>query len=72
MDFHSHGASPNSWRVEKIPSFEMDDDWGYPYDLGNHPAVILNNDEFWLMVMKYDCEWMKWIGLSGENLTGAC
>ena len=20
----------------KIPSFEMDDDWGYPYDSGNH------------------------------------
>ena len=28
---------PNGWfRMEKKPSFEMDDDWGYPHDLGNH------------------------------------
>ena len=33
-----HEDSPR-WMVDfhgKIPSFEMDDDWGYPYDLGNY------------------------------------
>ena len=32
MDFHSHGAIQHGWFSSwKIPSIEMDDDWGYPY-----------------------------------------
>ena len=30
------GLPQNRWRKKgTIPSFEMDDDWGYPYDSGN-------------------------------------
>ena len=33
--FHGHGGTPKiaGWFISgNIPSFEMDDDWGYPYD----------------------------------------
>ena len=43
--FHSHGGTPIAgWcLLEKIPSFEMDDDWGYPYDSGNlHMSLTCN------------------------------
>ena len=35
--FHSHGGTPiAAWFIAwNIPSFEMDDDWGYPKILGN-------------------------------------
>ena len=32
----SRGSPSNRWLIFwKIPSFEMDDDWGYPHDSGN-------------------------------------
>ena len=35
--FHKWGTPIAGWFSSwKIPSFEMDDDWGYPYDFGNH------------------------------------
>ena len=35
--FHGHGGTPNSWMVfvRENPT-KLDDDWGYPYDSGNH------------------------------------
>ena len=37
--FHSHGGTPK-WRVYRENSIKMDDDWGYPYDLG-HPQILV-------------------------------
>ena len=38
-----HGATPIAgWLISgNIPSFEMDDDWGYPHDYGNPHILML-------------------------------
>jgi hypothetical protein len=33
-DFHTWGSSIAGWFIREN-SIQMDDDWGYPYDLGN-------------------------------------
>ena len=57
--FPKYGGYPNSWLVyNRKCHLEMDDDWGYPYDFGNHhvaqdqetwrrqqPNLLVNMDE---------------------------
>ena len=39
--FHSHGGTPITGWFITGNSFERDDNWGYPHDLGNHHVSIM-------------------------------
>ena len=76
--FLKWGYPQNEWfLLGKIPSFEMDDDWGYPYDSGNLHLFPVFGDGFWCFVFSHRVNALdslgiqQWIMRQGIALLGS-